>query len=453
MKPNILIIEDDQVLNSLLVKQLNQVGYATEGVDCWAAAENYLTAYEPHLIVLDPRLPDADGYEFLSDLVAQQPVIILTAYASVQKAVKAMQLGVADYLSKPVNLEELEVVVDRVLENAALRRNLQFVEDRLRTSRRTFLVGNSTAVEQVNRLIDAVAPSDMTVLIQGESGVGKELVAHEIHERSARLNRNFVALDCCTLQETLFESELFGHERGSFTGADRQKKGLIEGAEGGTLFLDEIGEITSSIQAKLLRVLESGQFRRVGGTKDLTAHVRIVAATNANLEKFSRDGRFRSDLFYRLSAFVITVPPLRERREDIEDLVNHFISNHDFSRRIDKRVSRRAMKRMMAYDWPGNVRELKNVVERAIILSGAHPTIHEEHVVLSTEQSPKAEELVLSFDHEPSLKEIEQDYLKHLLEKYSGHRVKVAATLGISERNTYRLIRKYGLHEESSGST
>ncbi len=346
---------------------------------------------------------------------------------------------------KPINLEELELVVQRVLNDAALRREHHFFKTRIESQRPSFLVGHSVKLGQVVSMIDSVAPTDMTVLIHGESGVGKELVAHEVHERSGRAERSFVALDCCTLHETLFESELFGHERGSFTGADRQKKGLIENAEGGTLFLDEIGEISPAIQAKLLRVLETGYFRRLGGNKDLSANVRILAATNSDLEQRAQDGSFRADLFYRLGSFIIKVPPLRERREDIPDLVHHFIRNHDFSRRIDKKVSNAAMKKLISYDWPGNVRELKNIVERSIILSNGRAEIGPEDLTFRSLNGDAASALSLTFDHEPTLEEVKQQYLEMLLDKHCGHRSSVARALGISERNTYRLIKRYGL--------
>lgn len=439
----ILVVEDDTLLNQLLVQNLKKMGYDAEGVTLLSEARNYLNKHEPNLILLDGHLPDGMGMELLSHH-AIPPVVFLTAYGSVREAVNAIKAGAAEYLVKPINLDELEVTIKRVLENAALQQDYQLCKSQQSRCNR-LMVGCSPAVDKVHELIRAVAPTDMSVLIQGESGVGKELVAAEIHRNSERAERNFVALDCCSLQEKLFESELFGHERGSFTGADRQKKGLIEGAEGGTLFLDEIGEIEAPIQAKLLRVLETGRFRRLGGTKDLTANVRIVAATNCNLEKMSQQGSFRLDLFYRLSAFVITVPSLRERREDIPELVEHFLSNHNFSRRINKSFTNTAMKELIAYHWPGNVRELKNVVERAIILSGEKSEIRPEHLTFSSIKNPGGIGFELSFDHEPTLEEIERDYLKILLSKYSGHRLKVAEALGVSERNTYRLLKKHGL--------
>jgi DNA-binding NtrC family response regulator len=441
----ILSIEDDKLLNKMLVDSLNKMGYQAHGVTTLEQAQEFLLKHEPSLVILDSKLPDGEGMELLPQLNEICPTILLTAYGSVKNAVEAMKAGCAEYLVKPIDLDELEMVVQRVLENAALRQDYQFCKSQMSRNlkRNKIMVGQSPALQEVQKLIQAVAPTDMSVLINGESGTGKELIARELHESSERSHRNFVALDCCTLQEKLFESELFGHERGSFTGADRQKKGLIEGAEGGTLFLDEIGEIEAPIQAKLLRVLETGKFRRLGGTKDLTADVRILAATNRDLEQMSRTGEFRLDLYYRLSAFVIKVSPLRKRREDIPNLVKHFIENHSFSRRINKIVTEAANKTLLAYDWPGNIRELKNVVERAIILSGNKKYISPEHLTFSSTPGTTSVGVQLNYDHEPTLEEIEKSYFQMLFEKYSGHRTKIAGILGISERHIYRLVKKY----------
>jgi len=447
MKAEILIIEDDKIINLMLVKYIDSIDHNAVGVHTLAAAGEYLQENEPDLIITDARLPDGDCLELLPTLTENQPVIVLTAYGSVNNAVEAIKAGASEYLIKPISPDEFTLVVQRTLENAALRNDHIFCKQRLQAKENasSFMIGESVALEKVKHLIDAVAASDMTVLILGESGSGKELVARAIHESSNRNNNNFVAVDCCTIQEQLFESELFGHERGAFTGADKQKKGLIEGAEGGTMFLDEIGEINTSIQAKLLRVLETGKFRRVGGTKDLSANVRVVTATNRNLEEMSQEGSFRSDLYYRLEAFSITTPSLRERREDIPYLAEHFIRNHDFSRRINKSFNKAAVRKLISYDWPGNVRELKNVVERAIILSKDHPIIRSEHLAFGSAKTNAKPELNLSFDHYPTLHELEQVYFETILEKYSGHRSSVASTLDISERNVYRLIQKYGL--------
>ncbi|MES9963449.1 MAG: sigma-54 dependent transcriptional regulator [Candidatus Sedimenticola sp. 20ELBAFRAG] len=451
MSDKILVIEDDATLNHLIVQQLTKAGHQTTGVSCWADAQQHLNNNEPSLIVMDGRLPDGDSLDQLPNIVDEYPVIILTAYGSVRNAVDAMKSGAQDYLLKPLSPEELLLTVERTLSNAALRSDHQFCKRQLHAtnSRNRSLVGHSEALEETKHLITDVARDDITVLVQGESGSGKELVAHAIHENSHRSSRNFVAVDCCTLQEKLFESELFGHEKGAFTGADRQKKGLIEGAEGGTLFLDEIGEIDATIQAKLLRVLETGIFRRLGGTKDLTANVRMIAATNRDLEEMVAENSFRADLYYRLNGFSITSPPLRDRREDIPDLAQHFIKNHNFSRRIDKELTPAALRKLIAYDWPGNIRELKNVVERAIILSRDKQKIQPEHLAFGSSNKSQGALINLTFKHDPSLDEVTAEYLQHQLKKYSGRRSQVAEVMGISERSVYRMIKRFNLADQA----
>ncbi len=453
MSAKILAVEDDNLLNKMLVHQLEGMGHSVTGVDSMSKAREYLGKYEPDLIISDMRLPDGDCLTELPALCDSCSVIILTAYGTVKNAVDAIHAGAADYLTKPVSPEELTLTVKRVLDTAALKADHQFCKARLQAQvgSQSFMIGSSPALERVKEHIDAVASSDMTVLVLGESGSGKELVARAIHEQSHRAKRNFVAVDCCTLQENLFESELFGHEKGAFTGANQRKKGLIEGASGGTLFLDEIGEIPLPIQAKLLRVLETGIFRRVGGTRDLTADVRIVAATNRNLKKMSENGDFRADLFYRLEAFTIYTPPLQERREDIPYLVEHFIRNHNFSRRVQKTVTKEAIRKLIAYDWPGNVRELKNVVERSIILSRSNKTIREQHLTFSAcEKQKTGFQLDVPPGADPTLDDLEASYLKLLLTKHAGHRASVAEVMGISERHVYRLIKKYNLADTAT---
>jgi len=443
MKQRILIIEDDRVLCRLLAEQMQRSGYDVDTLHQWADVEPYFEHNEPGLILTDARLPDTNVMQHLGWLSKQAPVIVLTAYGSVRDAVQAMHTGAAEYLVKPIDPEELDVTVKRVLEYAQMRREYQYC--RTRSDQPGYIVGNSTALAEMQEMLEAVAPTDMTVLIQGESGAGKELVARAIHDLSERHDHIFAPVDCCTLQEKLFESELFGHERGSFTGADRKKKGLIEAAEGGTLFLDEIGEIEPAIQSKLLRVLETGEFRRLGDIKDLRANVRIVAATNRDLEAMSSEGGFRSDLFYRLNAFVLQVPSLRERREDIPALVEHFIANHNFSRRVDKVPSTAALQFLTDYDWPGNIRELRNVVERAIILSGNSPEIEPRHLVISPAKTARDKKTTL-FEKEPSMEEIEREYLEFLLDRHQGHRAQIATIMGVSERSLYRLIKRHSLN-------
>lgn len=442
---SVLLIEDDKVFRQLLVDYLTSKNYLIDSAESWKEAKVFLNKNEPDLIMLDVQLPDANGLDLLVEIAPQIPTLVLTAFGSVQNAVTAMRRGAADYLMKPINIQELDLVIERVLENAAIRRELQLrktIDDRTQSQ----FIGKSDALIHVKKHIHAVAQSDINVLIQGESGAGKELVAHAIHRASPRTKYNFVAVDCCTLTEDLFESELFGHEKGAFTGATAQKKGLIEGAKNGTLFLDEIGEISPSIQAKLLRVIETGIFRRVGGTKDLRSNVRFVVATNRNLAKMSERREFRADLFYRLSAFIIETPPLRQRLDDVPLLVDHFLKNHSFSRRINVSVDQEALNDLMQYHWPGNVRELKNVIERAIILMEKENILRSEHLVFNypCEKTDK-NSTILSFKNEPSLEEIEKKYLIKILSKYSHHRGKTAEVLGISERTLYRIVKKYHL--------
>lgn len=440
MKKSLLVIDDDKIFNSLLCRQLRGMGFDSVGVGSWSEARAALKDFEPDAVVLDFKLPDADAVGILPELSGQYPIIVLTGFGSIRNAVDVIRQGATDYLTKPVNLDELELTVRRVLENAQLRESNQFYRARLSSRDAGTLIGDSAAMREVRAMVDTVAANDTTVLILGESGTGKEMVARALHERSNRSGHDLVVVDSCGLQESLFESELFGHERGAFTGADRRKKGLIEEAEGGSLFLDEIGDIGPAIQAKLLRVLENGSFRRVGATKTLTADARFIAATNQDLAVMSREGRFRSDLYFRLSRFVITVPPLRERREDIPPLAYHFLQQ--FSRTTAPTISQAAMNVLLSYDWPGNVRELRNAVERASMLVRAGGEIGLEHLSFIQRRDEAA--VVLRFAGEPSLEQIEESYFRQVLTRHGGNRQKTAAILGLSERHIYRLIDKYG---------
>ncbi len=445
MKKLVLVVDDDRVFNRLLVEQIAEMGLDSIGALCWKEAAQILQEREPDLIFLDLKLPDADTPQLVASLSGQFPVVVLTGYGSIRNAVSLIQAGAVEYLTKPVGLDELEIVIRRELDNAELRRRNAFYRRQLASRRPGPLLGNAPAMQEVMRLIEAVAPTDATVMIQGESGSGKEMVAQAIHESSPRRAREMVTVDGGTLQETLFESEVFGHERGAFTSADRQKKGLIEEAEGSTLFLDEIGETSPAIQAKLLRVLETNTFRRLGGTRALMADVRFVVASNRDLAEMSQSGSFRSDLYFRLASFVIRVPPLRQRRDDIPLLAEYFLQR--FARGIERNLTADALKLLMAYDWPGNVRELRNLVERAVILAGRDGRIRAEHFGPLVARRPDS--VSLAFDHEPSLAEIEKDYLRRTLLQYGGNRAKAALVLGISERNIYRLIRQYELDDRS----
>jgi DNA-binding NtrC family response regulator len=438
-KKTLLVVDDDATFNSLLRRQIGAMGFDAIGAASWADAQSKLAEIEPDAIILDFKLPDRDAASILPEIRNLYPVIVLTGYGSIPKAVSAISKGAADFLTKPVNLDEFELTVRRVLETAELRESNRFYRTQLASFRPGPMVFASAAMREVQAMIDAVGPTDTTVLILGESGTGKEMVAQAVHERSERSARELVTIDCGGLQENLFESELFGHERGAFTGADRQKKGLIEEASGSSLFLDEIGDIGPSIQAKLLRIMETGTFRRLGGNKTLSADARFIAATNRDLAKMSKDGDYRSDLYFRLSPFVITVPPLRERREDIALLAQHFLSC--FTRTLPARLTDEALSLLVAYDWPGNVRELRNAIERSVILSRPGKLVQAQH--LSFIPRTQTGETVLRFGQDPTLEQIEREYLHQIMAKYGGNRQKTAAVLGISERHIYRLIEKY----------
>jgi two-component system NtrC family response regulator len=437
---NVLVVEDDATLNRLIVDQLRRLGYEAVGVTSLAQADSAIAAQEPGAILLDLRLPDSTGTADIERLSKLCPVIILTAYGSVEQAVQNVQAGATDFLIKPVSPGRLELAVRRAIETASMRRKIEILETQVKGRPANRMIGKSPAFERVLEMIGIVAETDTTVLIQGESGVGKELIAESIHEGSPRRDHPLVTIDCTTLQESLLESELFGHERGAFTSADRKKEGLIETAAGGTLFLDEIGEISPAIQAKLLRVLETGRFRRVGGTRDLMANVRFVAATNRNLASWAKDGKFREDLFYRLTAFVVDVPPLRERREDILAIANHFVETRSFLRNVPKRFGRAAEKALLDYAWPGNIRELRNVVERGLLMSATARDILPEHLSLPRAGNPADSAFTLRFDHEPTLDEVRNAYLRKILAEHDVPKAKLAEITGISERSIYRVL-------------
>jgi DNA-binding NtrC family response regulator len=442
----LLIVDDDETLRQTMARRFQRLGMSVTSA---ADAEEALakTGHQRcDVALLDLHMPGINGIELLAKLKEHQPeleAIMLTAHGSIETAIQAMRLGAYDYLTKPFQFPELEVRVQKAFEKVKLaRRERQWVEQIDFESARYRLVGSSAAMQKVVQLIQKVAPTDSTILIRGASGTGKELVARAIHYNSARRERPLVTINCAALQETLLESELFGHEKGAFTGAVQAKPGLVEVAEGGTLFIDEISEMAVGLQAKLLRVLEDGHFRRVGGTQESHADVRVIAATNRLLADEIKNGRFREDLYYRLNVVTIELPPLRERRQDIPELVEHFLTTRQVGA-ARSRLAPEALDALVRYDWPGNVRELANVLERSQILAENQLITIDDLPDSITDAVPPGQG---SRGGDPDhLREVERRHVQEILKRERGNKVHAAKVLGVSRRALYRLIAKYGL--------
>jgi two-component system response regulator AtoC len=450
--PVVLLVDDDETFRKVLGGELERLGFETALAGSGEEAIRSLSRSEPQVVLLDLRLPDMDGLTVLQALREKSPaseVILLTGHGSFDTAIQSIRMGAFDYVAKPCPLDELEVRIPPAHERRALPERASLLERGLTPPDpgRSF-VGESPAFRRALGLIERVAPSDSTVLIWGETGAGKELVAKLLHARGPRRARPFVVVDCGTLQEELLQSELFGHERGAFTGADRAKPGLFEVANGGTIFLDEIGEVSLATQVKLLRVLDSSSFRHVGGTAEIRVDTRVIAATNRNLGALVRQGLFREDLYYRLSTIALEVPPLRERTGDVELLAAHFIGRLNERYGFARRIGPAALELLRSYPWPGNVRELLHVVESASVLCES-PEILPEHLpaALRAPASPVLPEpgVRLSAEALPTLRELERAHIARALEATAGHRARAARVLGISERNLYRKIEEFGL--------
>lgn len=449
-KYNLLIVDDEEPLRELLESELSEsdeftVDTAVDGGD----AINRIQAKVYDVVLLDIRMPRVGGIEVLSFVQEYSPttqVIILTNYADIKTAIQTIKLGAYDFLAKPYDIEEIFNTIHRALE----RREL-IIDKALSRRPPPELVGRSSSFLKTVDSATRFARSESFVLIQGASGTGKELLANLLHRRSPRNNRPFVAVNCAAIPDALLESELFGHEKGAFTNAYATKQGLVEVANGGTLFLDEVGDISPAIQPKLLRFLETGEFRRVGGTNLLTVDVRVVSATNKDLREEVKAGRFREDLLYRINVVSLVVPPLRERRDDIPLLVQYFLTRKANSKTV-KSLSPDALDMLQAYDWPGNVRELEHVIEGAIHLSPGEVIQASDLLLHLPSKQPKAEAnappshaAVRAYDGILSMEQLERTHIDRVLKENGFNRARTSQLLGISKKTLYLKMKKYGL--------
>ena len=442
----ILIVDDEESFRQHLARLFLRKGYRVHDVPTAKEALKLVESEPFDVVLLDIVLPDRDGVEVLREIRERYPdlqVIMMTGNATVQNAIASMKLGAYDYLVKPFDLEELSILIERACDYTLLRREHRLLRRELdRHYRFEEFVARDEKTLAVLEMVNRVAPTDSTVLITGETGTGKELIARAIHQQSPRRNRPLVVVNCSAIPETLLESEMFGYEKGAFTGAVRDKSGLIDMANTGTLFLDEVGDLPPSIQIKLLRVIETGEFRPVGGTRIARADVRIIAATNRDLKKLMHEGRFREDLFYRLNVIHIHIPPLRERPKDIPALVEFFMQKAcaKFGKCV-REIDPAALQLLYRYSWPGNVRELENVIERAIILSGgARITPADLPLELVQQESEQPDE-----SDGKSLESVEREHILRVLRETGGNKAQAARILGITKKTLYAKLRRYGL--------
>jgi two-component system, NtrC family, response regulator AtoC len=444
----ILVVDDDAVARQLLADALRKDGYDVEIAAGGAEAIALGREKRFDVVLTDIKMGEIDGLAVLRDIRQRSPetaIVLLTAFGSMDGAVEAIKQGAYDYLAKPFKKEEIRLVVRRSLDHSRLVRENARIREELRERHGSPLIGSSPAMLEVYKLVARVAPGRSTVLLEGESGTGKELVARAIHANSPRRDRPFVPVNCAALTETLLESELFGHEKGAFTGAVAAKRGLFEAADQGTLFLDEIGDIGTALQVKLLRVIQEQEVRHVGGTASVKVDVRIVAATNRDLAQMVRDGRFREDLFYRLNVVRIVLPPLRERREDIPMLAHHFLQKVSSSNGQPIRgFVPDTMALLERYRWPGNVRELENVIERTASLAPG-PLIMPDDLPETVRKAEAAQSPAGGDESLLSMDEVEKRHLNRVLRETGGNKVRAAKILGIDRRTLYRMAERFGM--------
>ena len=448
---SILLVDDDPAFRHVMSGELRRLGHQVATAGSGEEAVASFNGHQPEIVLLDLRLPGMDGLSALKAMRTRNPsieVIVLTGHGSIDSAIECIRQGAFDYVTKPCPLDEIQIRVERAIEQRALRERATLLERALTLPDQPALfVGESPEIRRMLHLVELVGACDSTVLITGETGCGKERVAKLLHAGSPRKSRPFVVVDCAALQENLLQSELFGHERGAFTGADKAKPGLFEVAHGGTIFLDEIGEISHATQVNLLRVLDSSTFRRVGGTSEIRVNVRVLAATNRDLGTMVGKGLFRADLYYRMSTITVEIPPLRKRSGDAELLARHFVRTLNDRYGSGKSLSDAAVAALRRHSWPGNVRELLHAVEAAFVICEGD-AIQLEHLPPSVQQSPGTPLPVTpgpQEGHIPTLAELEVIHIRRALELNHGHRASAARALGISERNLYRKLKEHRL--------
>ena len=465
LSKGVLIIDDEENIRSFLGRALARDGFAVETAQYGKEGIGLFARGQIDVVLLDLNLPDLGGLEVLKRIKELDPrvvTIIITAYGDIGSAVEAMRLGAYDYITKPFEVDDIKIVINRALHVAGLEDRIRLLEQQVDRYQFGEIIAVSRKMRELLEFAESVAATPTTVMIHGETGTGKELIASFIHRKSARAEHTFVTIDCTTLPEPLLESELFGHERGAFTGATGQKKGLFEVANGGTVFLDEISELPIALQAKILRVMENKAFRRVGGERYLDTDVRVIVATNRDLKRMVEEKRFRSDLFYRLNVVPIHLPPLKERRKDIFPLINYFVAlyNKKIGRNISE-VSEEALRLLINYTWPGNVREVRNVIEHLVITcQGEVITVSDLPTEVRHKAQPgrPAEGLPLSAEgadlpdfreaKKEAVEAFERDYLRRLLERNGWNVSQSARRMKMHRSSLQRLLRKYGIKKK-----
>ena len=441
-KMSIMVVDDEEIVRKSLFHWFKKYGHVVETASSGFEALEKLEKYPYQLLFVDIKMPGMDGIELLGKVKAEYPdtlVIIITAYGSIESAVKAMRIGATDYLLKPFKPEQLSLVMERISVQKKLVSQYNYLKGRLeKITRFDNIIGHSSEMEKVFSLIPEVAQSDSSILLVGETGTGKELVAKAIHAESRRSHLPFIAINCGAIPESLLESELFGHQKGVFTGATRARKGFLEVVSGGTLFLDEVGEISQKMQVDLLRVLEEKKITSIGSREPVDVDFRLISATRQDLKKEVVEGNFREDFFYRINVIIIEIPPLRKRKEDVLLLVEHFLIKYgqETNKKVDH-VTSDAMGLLKQYDWPGNVRELENAIERAVVLSKSR--------TLRTEDFSFIQPSGIQFPESLSLREMEKAYIQKILEENTWNVTQSAKILGINRVTLHKMIKRYDL--------